>query len=71
MPQMIRIFRNGALQDTKGKGLGYRPHRLADNARRFLELMASVPSKFFVPTLDIDLAWQYVVTLAPGSRLED
>ena len=27
--------------------------------------MASVPNEFFVPTLDIDLAWQYVGSWAP------
>lgn len=25
---------------------------------RFLDLMASAPTSFFVPTLDIDIAWQ-------------
>lgn len=33
--------------------------------------MASVPSEFFVPTLDIDLAWQYVGFPLLGLRVED
>ena len=34
-------------------------HRLTNDVRRFLELTASASNEFFVPTLDIDLAWQY------------
>jgi hypothetical protein len=31
--------------------------RLSDFLISFLDLMASSPESFFVPTLDIDLAW--------------
>ena len=38
---------------------------LTDDVQRFLELMSSVPNELFVPTLDIDLAWQYVAVFHP------
>ena len=58
MSPTIRIFYNGASPGIKGKGLVYCYYRLTDDFQRFLELMSSMPNKFFVPTLDIDLAWQ-------------
>lgn len=33
--------------------------------RRFLDLMANSPSSFFVPTLDIDLAWHTHQLMGP------
>ena len=45
-------------------------YQAANDMQRFLELMSSVPNKFFVPTLDIDLAWQYVGVSYPGLKVE-
>jgi len=58
---------------SRVKTPGHWNHRLANDAQRFLELMASVPNEFFVPTLDIDLAWQYVGVSPPppGLQVED
>jgi len=60
MPPTIRIFCNVALRDIKGRKFRLLGLSVTNDVQRFLELMASVPGKFFVPTLDIDLAWQYV-----------
>ena len=45
------------------------PSRIAcSRCTRFLSLMASLPSSFFVPSTDIDFAWQYVVTRTSPPR---
>ena len=59
MPPRIRIFYRVALRDTKGERFSQPVFQPTNHAQRFLELMAAEPNKFFVPTLDIDLAWQY------------
>ena len=37
---------------------------------RFLDLMASSPASFFVPTLDIDLAWHTHQLMAKNYRTD-